>query len=153
MIPTLDSVTAEFFAFRQAFFAAGGHRKAVKYPSNLRAAAVALLRATPDFNIGPIAKSLGIGYGALRDWHTKSPVRPVQSAVARQSFIPVKILAESGSCSFSKRLEKGTFKAPTAKGGEASLQIAASDLALLIEGVFGGLRPQRFATDTVVVEL
>ncbi len=41
----------------------------------------------------------------------------------------------SGSCSFSKRLEKGTFKAPTAKGGEASLQIAASDLALLLEGV------------------
>jgi len=94
MIPTLDSVTAEFFAFRQAFFAAGGHRKAVKYPSNLRAAAVALLRATPDFNIGPIAKSLGIGYGALREWHAKSPVRPVQSAVARQSFIPVKILAD-----------------------------------------------------------
>ncbi len=36
MIPTLDSVTAEFFAFRQAFFAAGGHRKAVKYPVSRR---------------------------------------------------------------------------------------------------------------------
>lgn len=41
----------------------------------------------------------------------------------------------SGSCMFSKRLEKGTFKVPARKGSELSLQIAATDLALLLEGV------------------
>ena len=41
----------------------------------------------------------------------------------------------SGSCTFSKRLEKGTFKPPAGAGHEASLQIAATDLALLLEGV------------------
>jgi transposase len=41
----------------------------------------------------------------------------------------------SGSCSFSKRLERGTFKAPDCKPGEASLAISATDLALLLEGV------------------
>ena len=41
----------------------------------------------------------------------------------------------SGSCTFSKRMEKGTFKVPVSNGCEASLQIAATDLALLLEGV------------------
>lgn len=41
----------------------------------------------------------------------------------------------SGSCSFSKRLEKGTFKTPGSKSGETSLTISATDLALLLEGV------------------
>ena len=41
----------------------------------------------------------------------------------------------SGSCRFSKRMEKGTFKVPMRKGCEESLQIAATDLALLLEGV------------------
>lgn len=41
----------------------------------------------------------------------------------------------SGSCLFSKRLEKGTFKVPTGLNNEPGLQIAATDLALLLEGV------------------
>lgn len=41
----------------------------------------------------------------------------------------------SGSCTFSKRLEKGTFKMPLGNNREASVQIAATDLALLLEGV------------------
>jgi transposase len=41
----------------------------------------------------------------------------------------------SGSCVFSKRLEKGTFKVPPFKAGDATVKIAATDLALLLEGV------------------
>jgi transposase len=41
----------------------------------------------------------------------------------------------SGSCTFSKRLERGTFKIPKGHGAAAGLQIAATDLALLLEGV------------------
>jgi transposase len=41
----------------------------------------------------------------------------------------------SGSCVFSKRLEKGTYKLPTHRPGEATIKIAAADLALLLEGV------------------
>lgn len=41
----------------------------------------------------------------------------------------------SGSCVFSKRLEKGTYKVPPCRAGEATIKIAASDLALLLEGV------------------
>jgi transposase len=41
----------------------------------------------------------------------------------------------SGSCVFSKRLEKGTYKVPSCRSGETTVKIAASDLALLLEGV------------------
>ncbi len=41
----------------------------------------------------------------------------------------------SGSCVFSKRLEKGTYKVPVHRSGEATVKIVAADLALLLEGV------------------
>jgi transposase len=41
----------------------------------------------------------------------------------------------SGSCVFSKRLEKGTYKVPTHRAGEVTVKVAAADLALLLEGV------------------
>ncbi len=41
----------------------------------------------------------------------------------------------SGSCVFSKRLEKGTFKLPAHASGEKTVKVAAADLALLLEGV------------------
>lgn len=41
----------------------------------------------------------------------------------------------SGSCTFSKRLEQGTFKVPKIGDGQVSVEILASELSLLLEGV------------------
>lgn len=40
----------------------------------------------------------------------------------------------SGSCLFSKRLEKGRFKVPEVKEGKAYAVIESSELSLLLEG-------------------
>ena len=40
----------------------------------------------------------------------------------------------SGSCLFYKRLEKGIFKFPKFSAGQLSLDIAPTELALLLEG-------------------
>ena len=41
----------------------------------------------------------------------------------------------SGSCTFTKRLEKGRFKVPTLDTGKGAMDIQASELTLLLEGV------------------
>ncbi|MSQ84884.1 MAG: transposase [Myxococcales bacterium] len=53
----------------------------------------------------------------------------------RRHHLKVLFWQSGGLCIFAKRLEIGSFRLPKIEPGQASLQLAAVDLAMLLDGI------------------
>lgn len=53
----------------------------------------------------------------------------------RRHHLKVLFWQSGGLCIFAKRLEVGCFRLPTVEPGQTSLQLAAVDLAMLLDGI------------------
>lgn len=97
MILAIKALTTQFSEFKEAFYASGGSRKGLKYPENLRAGAVAYLRSSPGRDIAVVAKAIGVGYAALKDWDSRTPAPRASKMQKAQAFVPLSVVADVNS--------------------------------------------------------
>jgi transposase len=105
-----------------------------------------------DIFVGLEPIDLRWSFDRLADIAEQRAGRPARSGALfvyfgkRRDAIKVLFFDGSGLCQFYKRLDKGTFRLPTAQSGETSITLEESALDDLLDGIDVEVKAPRRAT-------